>query len=275
MTRVAVLGFGLIGGSLALGLRAAQRGYHVTAVDRAEVIHTAQAQSAADAIVDVSDEAALSNALAACDIAVLAMPVAVIAEKLPWVLERAAVVTDCGSTKRFIAARARGHARAGRFVPGHPMAGLPAGGACNATATLFRDKSWLLCAAGCDADAVSLVESLVRDVGARLVHMDVEQHDAAVARTSHLPQVLASALALMVEAHGARAAAGPAFERATLSAGGPGPIWRDIFASNGDEIARAIRELCETLEPIARELAAGEKTAAVEELLARARAIRS
>ena len=96
-----------------------------------------------------------------------------------------------------------------------------------------------------------------------------------MARTSHLPQLLASALAVLVDAEAARDAAGPAFERATRTAGGPGPIWRDIFASNGDEIARAIAELCRTLEPLAAELAAGEKTDLADELLARARAIRS
>lgn len=275
MTRVAIFGFGLIGGSLALALRAAQQGVHVTAMDTAEVVADAHTRACADVSIDVADEAGLEQALAESDIAVLAAPVRVIEERLPWVLERARVVTDCGSTKRHIAWRAKGCARSGRFVPGHPMAGLPGGGARNAVATLFEGKNWLLCPADSDPDAVRAVEDMIRLTRAHVVHMSVEGHDAAVARTSHLPQLLASALALIVEQHSARPAAGPAFERATLTAGGPAPIWRDIFATNGDEIARAVAELCGTLQPLAEELARGEGTDLSDDLLRRARALRS
>lgn len=274
MTRVAILGFGLIGGSLALALRAAERRFHVTAIDRAPVIGDAHAVACADALVDVSDEARVSDVLAASDLTVLAAPVSVIAERLPWVLAHARVVTDCGSTKRHIAQRAASCAHGRRFVPGHPMAGLPGGGVRSAVATLFQGKNWLLCPEQADPDAVALVEDMIAQTHAKVVHMSIESHDAAVARTSHLPQLLASALALIVEQHSARAAAGPAFERATLTAGGSAPIWRDIFATNGDEIARAVAELCATLEPLARELAEGERTELADELLARARAIR-
>lgn len=274
MTRVAVFGFGLIGGSLALALRAAQTGYHITAIDRAEVVGDEHARECADACVDVADDSRLEAVLAESDITVLAAPVSVIAERLPWVLERARVVTDCGSTKRHIAWRAQACPRARRFVPGHPMAGLPGGGARNAVATLFQGKNWLLCPADSDPDAVLTIERMIRHTHANVVHMSVEVHDAAVARTSHLPQLLASALALIVEEHSARPAAGPAFERATLTAGGPAPIWRDIFATNGDEIARAIAELCGTLQPLAEELERGGRTDLADDLLRRARALR-
>ena len=274
MTRVAVFGFGLIGGSLALALRAAQSAYHVTAIDRAEVIGNEHTRACADACVDVGHDSQVEEVLAESDVTVLAAPVSVIAERLPWVLERARLVTDCGSTKRHIALRAQACPRGRRFVPGHPMAGLPGGGTRNAVATLFQGKNWLLCPADSDADAVLAVEQMIRHTHANIVHMSVDVHDAAVARTSHLPQLLASALALIVEEHSARPAAGPAFERATLTAGGPAPIWRDIFATNGDEIARAIAELCGTLQPLAEELSRGERTDLADELLRRARALR-
>lgn len=274
MTSVAVFGFGLIGGSLALALRAAQSGYHVTAIDRADVVDDAHTRECADAYVDVADEARLEKVLGESDVTVLAAPVSVIADRLPWVLERARIVTDCGSTKRHIARRAQACPGARRFVPGHPMAGLPGGGARNAVATLFKGKNWLLCPADSDSEAVRSVEQLIRDTAANIVHMSVDVHDAAVARTSHLPQLLASALALIAEEHSARPAAGPAFERTTLTAGGPAPIWRDIFATNGDEIARAIAELCGTLQPLAEELSRGERTDLADDLLRRARALR-
>lgn len=275
MTRVAIFGFGLIGGSLALALRAAPREFHVTAIDQAGVVADEHTRACADACIDVADEVRLERALGESDITVLAAPVRVIAERLPWVLERARVVTDCGSTKRHIAWQAKACARGRRFVPGHPMAGLPGGGARNAVATLFEGKNWLLCPADSDPDAVAAVEDMVRATRANIVHLSIESHDAAVARTSHLPQLLASALALIVEQHAARPAAGPAFERATLTAGGPAPIWRDIFATNGDEIARAVAELCATLQPLAEELGRGEATELADELLRRARALRS
>lgn len=274
MTRVAIFGFGLIGGSLALALREADAGYHVTAIDHSSVILDPAARSCADAFVDVSDDASVSDVLAESDVTVLSAPVSVIAARLPWVLDRARVVTDCGSTKRHVVQCAQSSEKHSRFVPGHPMAGLPGGGIRNAVASLFEGKNWLLCPEASDADAVALVETMIAQTHARVVYMSTETHDAAVARTSHLPQLLASALALIVEQHSARAAAGPAFERATLTAGGPAPIWRDIFASNGDEIARAIAELCAMLEPLARELADGKHTVLADELLARARALR-
>lgn len=272
MTRLAILGFGLIGGSVALAARAAQAQVHVTAIDHASVLATPEAERAADARIDIANSAAAERALLASTLTVLAAPVSVIAERVVWALEHAPVVTDCGSTKRRVTERAQTSANARRFVPGHPMAGLPEGGIRNASAELFRERTWIVCAERADADAVAQVEALVKSVGARALRLSAELHDAAVARTSHLPQLLASALSLIGEAHGS--AAGPAFERATRIAGGPESMWRDIFASNGDELARALRELLAELSPVLAELEAGTGTARADTLLARARRLR-
>jgi prephenate dehydrogenase len=273
MTRLAILGFGLIGGSVALAARAAHARVHVTAIDRASVLGSAEAERAADSRIDIADSAAATRALADSTLTVLAAPVSVIGERVAWALEHAPVVTDCGSTKRAVVAEARKSARFGRFVPGHPMAGLPEGGIRNASADLFRGRTWIVCAEHADPHAVAQVEELVANVGARALRLSAELHDAAVARTSHLPQLLASALSLLGAAHGS--AAGPAFERATRIAGGPESMWRDIFASNGDEIARALRELLAELEPVLAELEAGAGTANADSLLARARNLRA
>jgi prephenate dehydrogenase len=248
---------------------------HITAIDRGGVLASAEAQRVADVRVDIAEVAAVARALADSTLTVLAAPVSVIGEHVAWALEHAAIVTDCGSTKRGVVEAARKSARFHRFVPGHPMAGLPEGGIRNASAELFRDRTWIVCAEDADADAVVEVERLVAQVGARGLRLSAELHDAAVARTSHLPQLIASALSLIGEAHGARGAAGPAFERATRIAGGPESMWRDIFASNGDEVARALRELFTELEPVLAELEAARGTASADSLLARARALRA
>ncbi|HWA76607.1 MAG TPA: prephenate dehydrogenase/arogenate dehydrogenase family protein [Polyangiaceae bacterium] len=275
MNRLAIFGFGLIGGSVALAARAAEPGVHITAIDRASVLGTPETARAADALVDVQNWAEAERALAESTLTVLAAPVSVICERVLWALEHAPLVTDCGSTKRCVLERARKSPRARRFVAGHPMAGLPEGGVRNASAELFQGRTWIVCAEGADTDAVSEVERWVELFGARVLRFTAELHDAAVARTSHLPQLLASALSLIGDARGARSAAGPAFERATRIAGGPESMWRDIFASNGDEIARALRELFAELEPVLVELEAGGGTQGADSLLARARQLRA
>lgn len=275
MSRLAIFGFGLIGGSVALAARAAEAGVHITAIDRAAVLASPEAARVADERIDVENSADAERALRESTLTVLAAPVSVIGERVSWALEHAPLVTDCGSTKRRVIEQARKSPRARRFVPGHPMAGLPEGGIRNASAELFQGRTWILCAEDADADAVLEVERWVDRFGARVLRFTADLHDAAVARTSHLPQLLASALSLIGEARGARSAAGPAFERATRIAGGPESMWRDIFASNGDEIARALREFLAELEPVLSELEAGAGTQSADALLARARRLRA
>ncbi len=274
MTRFAILGFGLMGGSLALAARAAASAVHITAVDRADVLEIPEARDAADVLLDVADEAGVGRALAESDITFLAMPVSAICERVAFALAHAPVVTDFGSTKRRVVEFAARSPRAAQFVPGHPMAGLPDGGIRNASADLFRGRSWILCPERSDPGAVALVAEWVPRLAAQLVFMSAEEHDAAVARTSHLPQLLASALAVLAAPDTVRRAAGPAFERATRVAGGPEPMWRDIFASNGDQVALALRALWQALEPVADELAAGDSTRLADALLGQARRLR-
>ena len=87
-------------------------------------------------------------------------------------------------------------------------------------------------------------------MGARVTLLSADEHDRAVARTSHVPQLLASALSVLGASSRAAGAAGPAFERATLVAGGAEGMWRDIFATNADEVATALAELGAQLEAL-------------------------
>jgi prephenate dehydrogenase len=274
MSSLVVVGFGLIGGSLALAAKASGFASQVTAVDSPEVLALPEAERAADARLDTGDESAIREAMRAARLTVLAAPVGVIAERVGWALDHAGIVSDCGSTKRRIVDAARRSANFGRFVPGHPMAGLPEGGIRNASPELFQGRPWIVCPEEADADAVTCVRELVSGVGANLVTMGATDHDRAVARTSHLPQLLASALSVVAESPAVRRAAGPAFERATHIAGGPESMWHDIFASNADEVARALGELLAVLEPLCAELTAGASTELVDALLCRARELR-
>ncbi len=273
MTGLVVVGLGLIGGSVALAHRAGAPDSERVGIDVAAVIRSPAASAVVDRCIDAADREAVRSALAGAPLVVLAMPVGEIVRQVVEVLELADVVTDCGSTKRAVVQAASRSPRAKRFVPGHPMAGAPNGGLAQARADLFRDRRWLLCPDGKDADALARVQDLVQLVGAVPVRVGAAEHDRAVAVTSHVPQLLASAMCVLAERHHAGSAVGPAFERLTQGAGGGEAMWGDIFGSNADAVAAALRELCAELEQVATDLEREpEQASRALELLALARA---
>jgi prephenate dehydrogenase len=245
---VVVVGLGLLGGSFALALRELDATTRVSAVDRANVLERPAARRAAERLIDVVDARAVNTAVEAADLVLLATPVSAIVSLLPDLVSRARVVTDCGSTKRNIARAVEGSPRRGRFVPGHPMAGAPEGGIDLARPDLFRARRWILCPEHSDADAVDMVAGLVARLGATVVRLSAAEHDRAVALTSHVTQLVASALAAVAFESGSEPAVGPAFERATQAAGGPEQIWDDILATNADAVAAALADIGRELE---------------------------
>jgi prephenate dehydrogenase len=274
MKRIAIVGFGLIGGSLSLALRR-HGGVHVTAIDRGPVLERAAARRAADEHLPLEQAEDMKIALARSDITVLAVPVSTIVRLIPWSLSHAKVVTDCGSTKREIAHTAAEQLRGTSFVPGHPMAGLPDGGIENAHADLFEGRAWIICPQQANDEAVQQVTEMITPTGAHLVELTPEVHDRAVAITSHLPQLLASTLLTLAEDERARVAMGPAFERVTRGAGGLESMWTDIFETNADEVARAAETVSRELAKVAAALRRSPPDLqAALSLLARARAQR-
>jgi prephenate dehydrogenase len=253
--RLAVIGFGLIGGSIGLAARSRGVASHVVGLDRADVLAMPEARTAATEMVDVADDERAREALRAADLVVVATPVGAIEATIGDILDVAAVATDCGSTKRAILVSAGRSARRSSFVPGHPMAGLPLGGIARARADLFEGRPWILCPEQSAPEAVLRVEELVRGVGAEPIRLTAEEHDRAVALTSHLPQLLASALTVLAESRRADVAAGPAFESATRVAGGGEAMWRDILATNADQVSAALAALGAELDVVARALA--------------------
>lgn len=272
MKRVTIVGLGLIGGSIGLALRRAGA-VRVAAIDHADVVAQDRAALAADELFALDDGLPLGP-LRDADLVVLAGPAHAIIAALPAAVSEARVVTDTGSTKRRIMDAVTGLERRGRFVPGHPMAGAATGGLASARPGLFEGQSWLLCPEQSDADATATVRELIAVLGARPQEIGVDEHDRAVAVTSHVPQLFASALRVLAEVRGASEVAGPAFQDMTRVAGGPEAIWRDIFSTNREQVAAAIRDLIATLEAVAIELEGSEPLDEVLRLLARARDLR-
>lgn len=276
---VAVLGFGLIGGSIARAVRdpAVASVVHLVAWSP-----TGRGPDAAvaDGILDAAASSPV-EAITGADLIVLAAPPLDCLDLLdglggPWraAVAPEAVITDVASTKGAIVERA--DALGLRFVGGHPMAGREVAGYAASTAELFHDRPWVVVpGALATVDDVRRVEWLARACGAVPVAMTADAHDAAVAGTSHLPLVLSAALVQAVTAGGLEP---------DLTAGG----WRDmtrlargdvtmgtgIAATNGPALASRIRDLLDVLEAWLEDLEAtgGPDVPAISERLRSARA---
>lgn len=244
--RVAVAGLGLIGGSLTRALRAA--GHDVCGVDRPAVVLRARRARA------IRQGLSLDQAAAWADVLVLAAPPRA-NERL---LRRAArlasprlVVTDVSSVKQPIVTQAL---RLGlrRFVGGHPIAGSERYGFRASHAGLFEGAAWALTpTAVTEPAALRLVRRLVRDAGGRPIVLDAARHDRALAFLSHLPQVVAWALAGAARADAVARAelrlAGTGWRDMTRLARSPVGLWSEILAANRTELLRARRALARAL----------------------------
>ncbi len=269
---VTIVGFGLIGASLAAALAENAPSVRVSAIDLPEVATLPDARQRVNTLASSEDEALCRRLVAESTLTVLAGPVGMILSELPGRLELARVLTDCGSTKRQVAASVSASPRRGRFVPGHPMAGKTERGFRAAEAKLFEGKPWIYCPERCDDDAVATVLELTRLVGAEPVEMSAEMHDSAVAITSHVPKLLASVLVKLCREGHAEAARGPAFKRATKSASGEVGIWKDILLTNADEVAATTQRLSAELSALAEALSRGDIDQVVQ-LLERSRGL--
>lgn len=263
--RIAVLGVGLIGGSFALALR--QRGFTgaIVGCDRAEVLALAEQRGAI-----TSGTTEWVEAIEEADWIYVATPVGVALELLPQVLRKVragTLVTDTGSSKVAICRVAREACPAGVvFLGGHPMAGKETGGIENADANLFVGAPYLLTPEAPEVLEVPQVRTFIewiREIGANPTTLDAETHDWAVALVSHLPQLLATALASAVwdetdEDGLPLCFAGPGFAEMTRLAASPYEAWRDILATNRDNVARALTRLQQKLERVRDLLAAQE-----------------
>ena len=274
--RVAVLGTGLIGGSVGLALAA--RGYDVVGFDQNES-RLARAKQLG-AITEVGSS--LADAVAGAELVIVAVPVGAIATVVIAALDAGAtVVTDVGSVKGPVVAeveQGRPEASA-RFVGGHPMAGSEQEGVDGSDATLFVGSTWTLTpTANTDERAYTLVLRMIRELGADVVTVTPAHHDELVALVSHVPQLAASTLMDVATANEddrrtmLRLAAGGFRDMTRIAAGHPG-IWPDILATNRDAVLTALDAYVAALLR-AREIVASGARADLLSLLERARAAR-
>jgi prephenate dehydrogenase len=243
--RVAIVGLGLIGGSLARAL--AGRGHEVWGVDTASARRRARAAGAIHHGVATAEDAAR-----VVDVLVLAAPpranLALLRRLAPR-CRAGLVVTDVGSVKSPIDREAR---RLGlsRFVGGHPIAGSEGSGFGASSAGLFKSRTWILTPSP-DVVALRLVQRLVHAAGATPVVLAAAEHDRVLAFLSHVPQIVSWALFEAANgdpvARKSLALAGPGFRDMTRLAKSPRPLWRDILGQNKGEVARGLRALEQAL----------------------------
>ncbi len=246
--RIAIWGIGLMGGSLALGLRGKCRGLVGVDADP-EVVALARESGVVDAAWLVEDPQ-LRDALADVDLLVLAAPArAILAalERLPALCSAPLVILDLGSTKRqIVAAMAR---LPERFDPlgGHPMCGKEKFSLRYAEAAIYQGAPFALTALErTTRQARALAEAVVRAAGARPLWITAEENDRWVAATSHAPYLLASALARVTPMEAAPLV-GPGFRGASRLAGSSPNMMVDILATNADNIRAAMHRIREQL----------------------------
>ena len=261
-TKVAVLGVGLIGGSIGLAARR-RLGAEVVGFGRSpERLARAVELGALDRAAD-----SVAAACAGAELVVCAGPVAALAEQGRAALAASGpetVVTDVGSTKRELVA-ALGEDE--RFIGGHPLAGAETAGVENAREDLFDGARWYLTPT--ERSGGLLYDRLQRTVtglGARPQAIDPAAHDRLMATVSHLPHVLANALAAEAAEALSRDSerlpeVGPSFRDATRVAGSNPAIWADIFASNRDAVADSVESVARRLEAAAALIRGGERDA--------------
>ena len=263
---IAIVGLGLIGGSIALGVRERWPSVRVVAVDRPPVLAHAAGSGAIDR------QAASVVEIGGADLLVLAAPVQqnvqLLAQASSHFARSATVITDVGGTKRDIveaAAALRNGTPA--FLGGHPIGGSEHGGFGFARPDLFRGKPWIFTPDAFTAPGVlDRLCQFVRGLGARPTTMDAAEHDRLMAYVSHLPQLTASALMQVVgdaaTAEGLRVA-GRGLTDTTRLASSPVSSWREVCAANADVLGGALDALIATLTKLRADLGSGK---AVEEI---------
>jgi len=253
---VAVVGVGVIGGSVGLAARR-RLGATVRGVDP----HADRALHAG-AVDEAHDS--LQTALDRADAAVVAVPVGALPETVAAVLAQAppgCLVTDVGSTKRAVVA-ANGDER---FVGGHPLAGSEAAGVAHAREDLFDGALWYLTPTSTTSGLVlERLHRFVAGLGARPAAIDADTHDRMMAAVSHLPHVVANVLvAQATRALGGEhiPPTGPSFRDATRVAGANPALWADIYLANRDALLHAVDDTIARLQTARGALAAGDRAA--------------
>ncbi len=275
MRTISIVGVGLIGASFALAVRKAGFGGAILGVSSSNSIESGIRTGAIDRGVSLEDAGATS------DLIYLAQPIEVLLttlERLGPLLKRDCLVTDAGSTKTEIVARAHRHLPPNLFLGGHPMAGKEQRGAEAADPDLFRGRPYILTGARELTNVnVAAFREYLTAMGARIVEMTPEEHDRTVALTSHLPQLLSTALAATLAQDGSpelTSVFGPGLLDMTRLALSAPEIWLSVLRTNGAAIEQALSQFEGMLRSLRKDLDTPAVADVFEKGRAFARAIR-
>lgn len=250
---IAIIGIGLIGGSLAVDLRKRKFAEKIIGVDSS--LHH---QNIAKLTGLVDEIETLENAIDNSDLIILSTPVSTNSKMLPSILDRMAgtlkVVTDMGSTKVSIAEASKNHPARGRYVAAHPMAGTEYSGPLAAIGKLFDYKNVIICDKELsDNDALLKVEQMLDILNMRKVYMNSSEHDIHVAYISHISHITSFSLALSVlekeqEEQNILTLAGGGFESTVRLAKSNGDTWAPIFVENSGYILEVMETYIEKMK---------------------------
>ncbi|KGJ04161.1 prephenate dehydrogenase [Paracoccus halophilus] len=278
--RVALIGLGLIAGSMSLAMREAGLAGEIVGYARSpETRDTAREIGLVDHVTD-----SIAEAVSGADLVVLAVPVGamgVVAEQIAPHLMPGATLTDVGSVKQAVIEAVLPHVPQDvHFIPGHPLAGTEHSGPRSGFAGLFRQRWWLLTPPeGTDPGAVERLAGLIRAMGANVEQMDAPHHDLVLAVTSHTPHLIAYTMVGVAD-HIKRitesevvkySAAG--FRDFTRIAASDPTMWRDVFLQNKEAVLDILGRFTEELFVLQRAIRMGDG-AHLHEYFTRTRAIR-
>ena len=279
--RLAIVGVGLIGGSIGRALRDGSTATEIIGYGR-NPVHLSRAVELG--LVD-DWSTVLSDAVAGAEVVMVATPVGAMPglfTRLVDLVSPTCIVTDAGSVKKKVvdAARASFGRSVARFVPGHPIAGLEQSGVEAATGDLFRGHKVILTPTpDTDPKAVAQIDLLWRTTGAQLMDMSPERHDRLLALTSHLPHMLAYALVNLLadqaqdEGECFDLAAGGFYDISRIASSDP-VMWRDICLHNADEVLARIDEYQDMMARLAA-LVKVKDAEGLEQMFRKARGARS
>ncbi len=277
--RLALIGVGLIGGSLVRALRDQNGVIEVVGYGRS---HDNLQQAIELGVIDKIAES-IAEAVTDADMVVIATPLGSmrsIFSEMVGHLSPEAVLTDVGSVKGIVvedAVAAFGDVPP-RFIPGHPIAGTENSGVQASLSDLYRDRRVILTPLeNSDPEALRIVTEMWQTAGAEVVEMNVEHHDKVLAATSHLPHLLAYALVDSLakqEAHSEifRFAAGGFRDFSRIASSNP-TMWRDISLANRDQLLQAIDSFQDELD-LVKQMVQDEDGASLLELFSRAKKAR-
>ena len=277
--RVALIGLGLIGSSIARGVREAMPGVELRAYDSSQgVRHRAAPLELVDVLADNP-----ANAAAGADLVIFCVPVGAMADAARMVaphLAPGAIVSDVGSCKRLVLGALKQALPGAIVIPAHPIAGTENSGPEAGFAALFRNRRCILTPEpDTEPAAIDRLAAFWSALGARVEIMDAARHDLVLAVTSHLPHLIAytivgtaSHLEAVTEGEVIRYSAGGFRDFTRIAASDP-TMWRDIFLSNRDAVLDVLGRFLGDLDALERAIRGGDGDA-LSDWFTRARAIR-